>query len=45
MKNIKVNVKLNRMIYNSNDNSDYVARIIMSNLHAKNKKLICKFLR
>ena len=43
MKNIKINVKLNRMVYNS-DNSDYVARIIMSNLRAKNKKLIGKFL-
>ena len=43
MKNIKVNVKLNRMVYNSSDNSDYVARIIMSNLHAKKQRLISEF--
>lgn len=32
-------IKLNMMIYSSSDNSDYVASIPMSNLHAKKRRL------
>lgn len=39
MKKYTKNIKLNMIIYNSNDNSDYVASIIMSNLYVKNRKL------
>lgn len=40
MRKFNKNIKLNMIIYSENDNSDYVARLIMSNLHAQKRRLI-----